>query len=141
MNLDLFPLPYPSTPVAFFRDPSFLPGDHSTKKSHTEQDKPHASRILVIDDEILIADSLTEILAAHGYEATPCYDGSSAIECARIRCPDFIVSDVIMPKISGIDAVLAIKALCPNTRILLFSGQAGTADLLEDARARDTFLS
>jgi CheY-like chemotaxis protein len=40
-----------------------------------------------------------------------------------------------MPKLNGVDTVLAIRELCPSTKILLFSGQAGTTNILEAARA------
>jgi DNA-binding NtrC family response regulator len=96
----------------------------------------HPNRIFVIDDESIIADSLTEILKTNGYEAVAFYNGQSAIESARRRCPDFVLSDVMMPSLNGIDTVIAISKLCRRSRIVLFSGQAGTADLLESARAR-----
>jgi len=92
--------------------------------------------ILVIDDEEAIADSLTEILSNGGNDAHACYSGNEAIESARNQCPDMVLSDVIMPKLNGIDTVLVITKICPQTRILLFSGQAGTTDLLENARAQ-----
>jgi CheY-like chemotaxis protein len=96
----------------------------------------HANRIFVIDDETDIANSLAEILNGHGYRALAFYDGQSAIEAARQWCPDFVLSDVMMPTLNGVDTVIAISKLCRRTRIVLFSGQAGTADLLESARNR-----
>ena len=92
-------------------------------------------RVLVIDDEADIADSLMDILILHGYDAVACHDGLSAIESARSQCPDIIVSDVIMPKLNGVDTVAAIHEFCPEVRILLLSGQALTTDILEKARA------
>ena len=99
--------------------------------------KDHAKprRILVIDDEVTIADSLTEILVSHGYDAVACYDGFTAIAAARKQCPDLVISDVIMPRMNGVDTVVAIRKFCPTTRVFLFSGQAGTADILREARA------
>ena len=91
---------------------------------------------MVIDDETEIADSLAEILSAHGYDAVAFYSGKTAIDFARKQCPDLVVSDVIMPKMNGVDTVLAIREMCPDTRILLFSGQAGTSDVLAKARAQ-----
>jgi CheY-like chemotaxis protein len=112
-----------------------LPGVRNKLHSEPRRAKPNAKRILVIDDEVTIADSLTEILTSHGYDAVACYDGSAAIESARKQCPDLVIADVIMPRINGVDTVLAIRKLCPAARILLFSGQAGTADILREARA------
>jgi CheY-like chemotaxis protein len=93
-------------------------------------------RVLVIDDEPAIADSLAEILNVSGYDAVAFYSGHDAIEFARQGCPDLVISDVIMPKLNGVDTVLSIRELCPATRVLLFSGQAGTVDILKRARAK-----
>jgi DNA-binding NtrC family response regulator len=92
-------------------------------------------RVLVIDDEPSIADSLTEILIGHGYDALAFHSGRTAIDSARDCCPDLVISDVVMPKLNGVDTVLAIRERCPSTKILLFSGQAGTTNILEAARA------
>jgi CheY-like chemotaxis protein len=52
----------------------------------------------------------------------------------RPRGALWLISDVIMPGMNGIDLAIRIKSKCPNCKILLFSGQAATADLLESAR-------
>jgi len=108
-----------------------------TSRPQSEQLKVKEAqkRILVIDDEANIADSLTEILSDNGYDALAFYSGDAAVDSARTKCPDFVISDVIMPKRNGVETVLAIRRLCPRARILLFSGQAGTADILQEARA------
>ena len=95
-----------------------------------------AKRIFVIDDEVSIADSLSEILMSRGFDARPFYGGQGAIDLARKQCPDIVLSDVVMPKLNGVETVLAIRELCPSTRILLFSGQAGTSNILQRARER-----
>jgi CheY-like chemotaxis protein len=50
--------------------------------------------------------------------------------------PDLIISDVIMPDMNGIEAAIQIRKFLPECKILLFSGQAATADLLKTARAQ-----
>ena len=50
--------------------------------------------------------------------------------------PDMLISDVIMADLNGIDAAIQVRALLPKIKILLFSGQAATADLLEKARTQ-----
>jgi CheY-like chemotaxis protein len=92
-------------------------------------------RVFVVDDEKLVADSLAEILRRFSYNAVAFYSGESAIESAREQCPDVVLSDVIMPRLNGVETVLKIRELCPHTRILLLSGNAATADLLRAARA------
>ena len=93
-------------------------------------------RVLVVDDEQVIADTLSIILNKAGFDASPVYTGTAAVESARTLQPDLIISDVIMPDMNGIEAAIQIRAFLPACKILLFSGQAATADLLESARAK-----
>lgn len=93
-------------------------------------------RVLVVDDELLIADSVAEILKGNGFDCIAVYSGESAIETAKAYCPDILLSDVLMPHINGVEAAIAIHDACPEARILLFSGQAATADILLNARQR-----
>jgi CheY-like chemotaxis protein len=93
-------------------------------------------KVLVVDDEQVIADTLAKILDLNGYDASAVYTGSAAVETARSLKPDLIISDVIMPDMNGIEAAIEISEFLPSCKILLFSGQAATADLLENARAQ-----
>jgi CheY-like chemotaxis protein len=99
--------------------------------SNDGQSKP---RVLVVDDERVIADTLATILNQSGFSAEAVYTGTGAVERARDEKPDLIISDVIMPDMNGIEAAIRIRQLLPGCKILLFSGQAATADLLEKAR-------
>lgn len=91
-------------------------------------------KVLVADDERVIADTLAMILNQSGFETKAVYSGEKALELAAIFEPDMLISDVIMADLNGIDAAIRIRAILPNIKILLFSGQAATADLLEKAR-------
>jgi len=92
-------------------------------------------KVLVADDERVIADTLAMILNQSGFEARAVYSGEKALELAETFRPDMLISDVIMADLNGIDAAIRMRALLPGVKILLFSGQAATADLLEKARA------
>ena len=92
-------------------------------------------RVLVVDDEQVIADTLAKILELNGYDASAVYTGTAAVESARALQPDLVISDVIMPDMNGIEAAISIRGFLPTCKILLFSGQAATADLLENARS------
>lgn len=92
------------------------------------------TRVLVVDDEGLIADSVAEILSENGYEATAAYSGESALHLAEEFCPDLLVTDVLMPRVNGVELAIRMKTLCPETKVLLFSGQAATSDLMRSAR-------
>lgn len=100
--------------------------------SHRERDA-RPKRVLVVDDERVIADTLTTILRNAGYEAAAAYDASSALARCESFCPDLIIADVIMPKTNGVTMAMLAKRLYPGCKILLFSGQAATANLLEEA--------
>jgi CheY-like chemotaxis protein len=87
----------------------------------TNQVKP---RVLVADDEQVIANTLAIILNQAGFEALDAFH------------PDMLISDVIMTGMTGIEAAIQTRAKLPKCKILLFSGQAATADLLERARTQ-----
>ncbi|HEX5433007.1 MAG TPA: response regulator [Candidatus Angelobacter sp.] len=91
-------------------------------------------KVIVIDDEPVIADTLVDILNGEGYKAVATSDGASAIKWAPLIEPDVVISDVIMPGINGIETAKAILKAVPHCRIVLFSGQAASLDLLEKAR-------
>jgi CheY-like chemotaxis protein len=57
------------------------------------------------------------------------------LEAARLNAPDLLLTDVVMPVMTGIELAIQIRKFCPDCKILLFSGQASTADLLDDAKA------
>ena len=97
---------------------------------------PAKSKVLVVDDERVIADTLAMILSQSGFDARSVYTGEKAVELAADWKPDMLISDVIMADLNGIEAAIRIRALLPKIKILLFSGQAATADLLEKARAK-----
>ena len=93
-------------------------------------------KVLVADDERVIADTLAMILNQSGFEARAVYSGETALSQAASFEPDMLISDVIMADLNGIDAAIRIRGILPKIKILLFSGQAATADLLEKARAK-----
>jgi CheY-like chemotaxis protein len=93
-----------------------------------------APRIFVVDDEHVIASTLAAILNLNGYSAKFFTRPLEALAAAQSDIPDLLISDVAMPGLSGIDLAIQMRARHPECKILLFSGQAATLDLLEDAR-------
>jgi CheY-like chemotaxis protein len=96
--------------------------------------KKQILRVVVVDDERVIAETLAAILRQSGFFATFFTDPLEALIFARSDAPDLLISDVMMPQLSGIDLAIRMKEQCPKCRILLFSGCADTVDLLETAR-------
>jgi len=94
-------------------------------------------KVLVVDDERVIADTLVQILNQHGFEASAVYSGTAAVDQASVLAPDILFTDVVMEGgINGIDAAIAISESCPDCRVLLFSGNPATEDLIAAARAQ-----
>lgn len=94
---------------------------------------PH---IFVVDDEPVIASTLAAILQMNGFSARFFTCPLEALNAARLKAPDLLISDVVMPGISGVDLAIQMRAQYPTCKVLLFSGQAATMDLLGDARAQ-----
>jgi DNA-binding NtrC family response regulator len=93
-------------------------------------------RVLIVDDQHHIADTLALILEQNGYDAEAVYSGESAIESAIAHPPDVMISDVVMGKMNGIETAVFVAAHNPLCRIILFSGQAMTPELLCRANAQ-----
>jgi DNA-binding NtrC family response regulator len=90
-------------------------------------------RIFIVDDEKIIVDTLVAILRGCGYDALAFYDAESALAACDKQAPEFVISDVCMPGMNGIEMAVELKGRFPRCGVLLFSGQAGSADLLEAA--------
>jgi CheY-like chemotaxis protein len=93
-------------------------------------------RVIVVDDEKVIANTLAIILNNAGFEAKAAFCGEEAVVLAESFCPDLLIADVIMPEMSGIEAAIIVRDKLPNCKILLFSGQAATSDMLDTARSQ-----
>jgi two-component system C4-dicarboxylate transport response regulator DctD len=92
--------------------------------------------VFVVDDEPHIGTSLVAILALQGYRATAFTSPLKALEAARFRTPDIIISDVDMPELTGIDLAILMATHFPSVQILLFSGQDKAATLLQIAQRK-----
>jgi DNA-binding NtrC family response regulator len=97
-------------------------------------------RVLVVDDERVIADSPALILQKNGYKARAVYDAQSAIAAATEFKPEALISDVVMPGMNGIELTTYFAHHFPACKVLLLSGNAATTGLLEDARRHGHFL-
>lgn len=94
-----------------------------------------AKIVYVVDDERVIAETLSMILAQAGFGAIAFEDPKQALAAAAGGSPpDLLISDVVMPGMSGIQLAIEFQRAYPECKVLLFSGQAATADLLEDAK-------
>lgn len=89
--------------------------------------------IFVVDDESVISKTLAIILNQSGFTATAFENASEALAAARSTRVDVLISDVVMPKMNGIELALQLRRIYPACKVLLFSGQPETAALLANA--------
>jgi DNA-binding NtrC family response regulator len=92
-------------------------------------------RVSVVDDEVLIASSLATVLCNQGFDASFFTEPLQALQAAQYYAPDLLISEVSMPVLSGIELAIRVQRHCPNCRVLLFSGQPDTTDLITASRA------
>ena len=90
-------------------------------------------RILIVDDEHNIADTLAMVFKIKGHECLATYSAESAVELIEQFEPDIVLSDVVMGKMTGVDLAIYLSKARPEVKVVLFSGQASTADLLAEA--------
>jgi CheY-like chemotaxis protein len=93
-------------------------------------------KVLIVDDERLIADTLLTILNREGFSAHACYSGDEALRLCTELDPDILLCDVMMKGVSGIELAIKLTENQCRAKIVLISGQAATADLLETAKQR-----
>ena len=90
--------------------------------------------VFVVDDEEVIATSLATILSLSGFSARSFTNPIKALSETTASEPAMLISDVFMPQMLGTDLAMKVKERNPTCRILLFSGNAATNDLLKQAR-------
>ncbi|HEV2136518.1 MAG TPA: response regulator [Terracidiphilus sp.] len=95
---------------------------------------PRPPSILVVDDEVVIADTLTMILNMNGASACAAYSGEKALEVAQQLKPDILISDILMNGMSGVDLAVHLSSEFPACRLILISGQSATSELPAQTR-------
>jgi DNA-binding response OmpR family regulator len=102
---------------------------------------PPAPIVLVVEDDPVILRLLEVNFELEGFEVVLAHDGAEGIAAARAERPDIIISDIMMPKVSGLELVEALKAdeATASIPIILLSAKAQTGDLKSgmDAGADD----
>ncbi len=98
--------------------------------------EPGKVSVLVVDDEEVIASTVAMILRLNGFASEFYTNPVDALTSAVIKAPDLLVSDVVMPQMGGIELAIRVQEICPRCQVLLFSGQATTADLLQAAKMK-----
>jgi DNA-binding response OmpR family regulator len=92
-----------------------------------------ALRVLIVDNERVIADTLAFIVEASGHRARKAYDGMQATIVAEAFHPHAVISDVMMPGMDGFELADWLEEHHPESRVLLVSGHTDTTERLEAA--------
>jgi len=96
------------------------------------------AKVLLVDDESSIRRTLKDILSFEKYEVVEAVDGLDGIEKVKQQSFDVILLDIKMPRMDGIEAFEKIKALAPETPVIMISGHANI-DTAVDAVKRGAF--
>ena len=85
------------------------------------------SRVLVVDDDRLVADTICLIYKANGFDSEARYSAMEGLERARSYEPNLMLCDVTMPEISGLQLADSVAELLPETKMLLLSAYSSNA--------------
>lgn len=88
-------------------------------------------KILVIEDEKLLADSICELLESKGFEAEAVYDGKNGTEYAELGIYDLMILDVMMPEMDGYEVARRVRADRCGIPILMLTARSGIEDKIE----------
>ncbi len=97
-------------------------------------------RVLIVDDDEKVSKTVALLFTTQGWETRVAYSAEEAIEITTQWKPDLAILDIILPGMNGIDLAGVLKANLPGCRLLLFSGQPSTADLVKEAEAQGQML-
>ena len=92
-------------------------------------------KILIIEDEKLLADSLKALLEKKGFDVECVYDGESGAEYAETGVYDLLILDVMMPKMDGFEVARSVRAKRCGTPILMLTARSGLEDRIRGLNA------
>lgn len=92
-------------------------------------------KILIIEDEKMLADSLVALLKDRGFEAEAVYDGETGAEYAMLGVYDLLILDVMMPGMNGLEVARAVRARRNATPILMLTARSGLEDRIAGLNA------
>ena len=97
-------------------------------------------RILIVDDEPPITETLSAIFGHNGYAVRTASSAEEAIETLAEWEPHLAILDVMLPRMNGIELALVVRDNHPRCRLVLFSGNIGTQALAEEAAKKGNFF-
>ena len=92
-------------------------------------------KILIVEDEKLLAESLRTLLEAKGFKVETVYDGETGAEYAELGVYDLLILDVMMPGLNGYQVARRVRAKRCSTPILMLTAKSGLEDRIEGLNA------
>lgn len=92
------------------------------------------TRVLLIDDDDLLRDAISDLLDSEGYTVDCAENGNDGLEKFRAARPDLVITDIMMPDRDGIETIMALSKKKPQPRIIAISGGGGQLDSLSYLR-------
>ena len=92
-------------------------------------------KVLIIEDEKMLADSLAMLLKSKGFDVEAVYDGVTGTEYAEMGIYDLLILDVMMPGMNGYEVARSVRAKRCTTPILMLTAKSGTLDRIEGLNA------
>ena len=91
------------------------------------------ARVLVADDEEAVRSVFAKILRMAGHEVVEAIDGAEALRVCSEEHPDLVITDLLMPEVSGFEVIEKLRVGCPDTRIIAVAGTG--SELLDRAQS------
>jgi CheY-like chemotaxis protein len=82
----------------------------------------HQNKLLIVDDEKIILAAWEEELKHAGYDVKTALKGKKAVELVRHEKPDFVITDLVMPEMNGVEVCKIIKKMYPDIEVVFISG-------------------
>ena len=110
------------------------------------------ARLLIVDDEPSIRDTLSEFIREDGYEVSTAADATAALDLIRKTVPDVVITDIILPRVTGVSLLREIHEIAPDVQVIMITGEPtaetaaeavrlGAFDYLSKPILRDDFKS
>jgi DNA-binding response OmpR family regulator len=101
------------------------------------------ARVVIVDDEPEVGEVIRRVLERAGYDTAVSHSAAAALEAIKVRPPDVVVTDIIMPKTNGVELIKTLRAEYPRVRVIAISGGGSFGPLTykPDAISTHAFLA
>ena len=102
---------------------------------------PLRHQVLIVDDDDAVRDSLSLLLKASGFDVSTAADGLEALAVLRNGLPAVLLSDLNMPKMSGVELFSEVRQQFPSVSLVAMSGNYETGDQVPGGMIADAYYA